>query len=382
MTRAVVEQQHTVAVDGGQTQQQFRAAEQGAQPVLQPEKAFVGDDRFPVDEVALEGRQHLLVGHLHRPEDREPADEELLGRQGLTQPDRIEQVRVQMLAHLVAERRDAVPGHHLLESPIEKHPEMALEAGVGIGHCADQRVIDIHLDPVQPAQYQGVGVAHPHHRHHGRVQVDPRADRARLVHQQALHERGGVKPAQLEGEHGRAVFLLPGSAREHRCHQDVDQFAVALDHAGVLDGAGQLGCSPNQVRDDAGDGCLGGALGRHGAGPVGDQGLQTHLAAEREVVGTDPERGLDVGEVLALGVCRERQVHITCVHRGKCNRQGRPRSGASERLEGGAGCSLSCVRNPRDPLEAGGTCDITGWLERQRRNLFKDGPACRPQPTE
>ena len=169
------------------------------------------------------------------------------GGKASPQPDRIEQVRVQVLAHFLAQRRHAVARHHLLEAPVEEHPEVALEPGVGIGHRADQRIVDVHLDAVQPSQHQGVGVAHPHHRHHGRVEVDPRTDGARLVHQQALHERGGVKPAQLEREHGRAIFLLPGSPRKHGRHQDVHQVPVSLDH-----GRRPRWCRPVRARREPG----------------------------------------------------------------------------------------------------------------------------------
>jgi hypothetical protein len=101
VTRAVVEQQHAVAIDGGQAQQQFGTAEQGAQAVLQPEEAMVRDDGLAVDKIALERREHLLVGDLHGAEDREAADDESLRRQDPAQPGGIEHVRLQVLAHFV-----------------------------------------------------------------------------------------------------------------------------------------------------------------------------------------------------------------------------------------------------------------------------------------
>jgi len=51
---AVVEDEHLVAVEGGEAEAQLRPPEEGPQLVLQRPEARVGDDRLLVDQVALE----------------------------------------------------------------------------------------------------------------------------------------------------------------------------------------------------------------------------------------------------------------------------------------------------------------------------------------
>ena len=233
-----------------------------------------------------------------------PRMTKVLGRQRLTQARGIEQVRAQALADFVGKRRYAVRGHDVLEAPVEEHAKVAVERGVGIGHRADQRVVDLHLDAVQAAQDQCVGVPHSHSADHGRLEVDASLDRAVLGHEQVPHQRRGVKATQLEREHGGAILLLPRGPWKYRRHQDVDQITVPLDHGGVADGAGELWRPANFLRDDPGQRRLGRPLGGNGPGPKGDQRLQAQLATEWEPVRIRFQRTLDVDKAGRLGIRR------------------------------------------------------------------------------
>jgi len=78
---AGVEHQHLVAIDGGEPEAQLRPPEQRAQLLLQALEARGRDDRLFVDQVPLERREHLLVGHLHRPQHGEAAEHEAVRRE-------------------------------------------------------------------------------------------------------------------------------------------------------------------------------------------------------------------------------------------------------------------------------------------------------------
>src|SRR6266566_167376 len=92
---AVVQDEDLVAAQRGEAEAQLRAAEERPELLLEREEARVRDDRLLVDQVPLERREHLLIGHLDRLEDREAAEDEVLRRQDLAQEVGVQQVSVE-----------------------------------------------------------------------------------------------------------------------------------------------------------------------------------------------------------------------------------------------------------------------------------------------
>lgn len=130
--------------------------------LLQPLEPGLGDDRLLVDRVPLQGRQRLLIRHLHGPEHREAPEAELRGRQELRQEAQVGRA-VQEAPFVLLRQRPEPPGHiDLHEAPVHVHPEVAVEAGVGVRDREDQGALEAELDAVEPAQDEGVGVEEPH----------------------------------------------------------------------------------------------------------------------------------------------------------------------------------------------------------------------------
>ncbi len=90
--RAVVQDENSFSVEGGQSQAELGAAEVRAELALQPLEARAGHDRLLLDEVALERGQDLLVGDIGRLDHREAAEDEAVRRDQLHERPRIGEI--------------------------------------------------------------------------------------------------------------------------------------------------------------------------------------------------------------------------------------------------------------------------------------------------
>ena len=97
----VVEEEHPLSLQRGQAQAQLGPAQQRAQPRLQLGEARGRHDRLAIDEVALERREHFLIGDVDRLEERHAAKHETVGRQDAFHRARLQQHGLQALAHVV-----------------------------------------------------------------------------------------------------------------------------------------------------------------------------------------------------------------------------------------------------------------------------------------
>ena len=295
---AVVEDEHLVAVEGGQPEAQLGPPEERPELVLERLEARVRDDRLLVDQIALERGQHFLVRDLDRPEDRESPEHEAVGRQDFTEHRRLEEFAVQPPPHRVGQRRHGADGLHLDEPPVELHLEVAVEAGVRVGGGEDQRIVDVELHPVDPLQHERVGEEDPHRADHRRVEVHAAAQRAVLGAQEPLERRRGVEALQQERDQDGRELLLEECRREDAGHEHVDQRAMALDHAQVGDRIQELRHLLDLLADRSDERPLGGGVVAELLAPEGEQRREAQLALERKAARVGLERGLKVGRAL------------------------------------------------------------------------------------
>ena len=256
--------------------------EEGLELGLERLEPLGRDDRLLVDEVALDGREHFLVGHLRGPEDgeagehegirREQVPQELQGRPALEQP---------LACHLVeaGNRRERA---RFEEPDVQLDAKVALETGLGVVHGEGERVV-VHVErhAVVGAQDRVVGVEESPASGQLGVRVQPALEEAALVEQEPPEARRRMHGAQLEGDRRGPVVLLPGRRREDQRHEDLDQVAVALERGRILDRRPELGHPLEATTDRPGHVARDAGLGGLGL-PGGDQGREAQLAPERE----------------------------------------------------------------------------------------------------
>ena len=301
---AVVQDEDTPVLEGRQGEPQGRPAEKGPELVLELLEPLGGDDRLLVDQIPLDRGEHLLVRHVRRPHDDEPGELERVRQEPL--PEKLvgggapEELRARRLV----EERDGAKRPHLEEPRVELDAEMPLEPGVRIARGEDERVVHVERHAVVGAQDGVVGVEEPPVGGALGVQVQPPLERPVRVEQEAPEARRRVDRAQLEGNRGGRVVLLPGRRREDARHQDLDQLAVALEHRGVVDRSPELGRPLEPPADRPGDVARDARLGGR-ALPRGDQRGEAQLAPERE------RRGRKLEPEARLGSGGSKPVHET-----------------------------------------------------------------------
>ena len=295
MARGVVEDEHPVALHGGQAQVQSRSAEQCPQLRLQALEAGTRHDGFLVDEVPLERGEDFLVGDVDGLQDHEAAQHELFRRKHFAEKIDVEVAGLEPPPKRIRERRHRTDGLDLHEAPVEQHLEVPVQLRGGIFSGEDDGGLDAQADPVRPLKNQLVGEQDLHGRQSLGVQIHPALERPVLVHERAAEGGRGVEGAQLEREERRPVLLLPEGRREHRAHHEVNQLLVFRDDREVLDDPGKLRRVPDLLPDDAGERpaaelVVGGRLR-----PEGDQWGQAQLAAEGKHLRIRCRRRLRIG---------------------------------------------------------------------------------------
>src|SRR5437867_6982406 len=170
--RAVVQEQHAVAVERGQPQPQLGATEERAQPLLQRDEAVRRYDGLAVDQVALEGGKDFLIGDLERLQERHAAEHEAFGRQDRRQVGLVEEIRLDVLADALGQWRQRALGLDLHELPVEEQAEVAVQARGLVGDGEDQRVFELDLEFVEPVQYARVSIGSAGAAHARTVEAD------------------------------------------------------------------------------------------------------------------------------------------------------------------------------------------------------------------
>ena len=300
---AVVENEHLVALERGQAEAQLGPPEQRPQLLLEGLEADVRDDRFFVDQVPLQRREHLALSHLDGAEDREPAEHEALRRDDLAEELGVQEGPAQAPQHVVGERRHRTHRLHLDEPRVELDPEVALEPGVRIGHRQGQRVVHAQLDRVDARQHQRVGLQAAHRVQRRRIQIHLETDGTIFAPEQAFEGRRGVEAPQLERDQRRAELLLEGGRREDGRHQDVDELTIPGDDREIRDRAEQLRRLLGLLLDDPGEASLGRQHVAELARPEALQRGQAQLGPEREPLWVIFDGALDVNRagLQALG---------------------------------------------------------------------------------
>jgi hypothetical protein len=232
---AEVEEQHPVALDRRQPQLDFRPPQQRPDLLLERPELLAGDDRLFVDQVPLDGRQHLLLGDLKGADDREAADHELLGRQQCHQGGGIRDLRAQALAHLGRQHRRLAHHVHLQEAAVEQQLEVAVEPCLRVRHDGDPRVIDTDIQAVHAAQDEGVRLHDAHVGKQGRVDVDSPSEHPVRPGQVAREGRRGIEGLEPEGQQGSGVALLVEGRRDDGDHESPHQLQVGPEGGRIED---------------------------------------------------------------------------------------------------------------------------------------------------
>ena len=282
--RAVVEREDPVALDGGETQAQRGPPEERPELGLQSIEARGGDDRFLVDQVALEGREHLLVGDIEGPEDGEAAEREAPRRNQRGEGVEVGAAGLEARADLGGER-GRLPRRRLDldEAAVEVDLVVAVQPGLGIVGGEDERVVHGEVDPVHAPQHLGIRVEEAEPAERLLVHVEASPELAVRAHQVVREGRRRVEALELEGDERGGVLLLPEDGREHRGHQRLHQLVVSREDPEVADGLGELGRLAQVSLENPGEPAQERVLAGAHLLPEADQGLEAQLALEREV---------------------------------------------------------------------------------------------------
>ncbi len=294
----MVEIEHTVALDGGQTELQLGTAKENAQLVLQGLKARAGDDRLPVDEITLERGEHLVVGHVERPEHGESGNHELVGRNDRVKGRSLEQRLADPFRCIRRQGWHRPPRAHLDEARIEGQLEMALESHQRPGDGEHDGIVEAELDPVDLPQHDLVGAQDVNTHGRALVDVDAPLEHAVRPPQRPVEGRRAVEAPHAEGHEGGRVLCFPGGGGEHGGHHRLDERAMPREQGEVLDGLQQLRGLTEARLDVAAQRPEDGVVARHQRLPEGSQRAQAQLAGEREARRVSLQGSANVGRGL------------------------------------------------------------------------------------
>ncbi len=281
--RPEIEQQDPVALDRGEPQLDFRPLEQGPELGLELPEAIRRHDGLLVDEVPLEGGQHLLVGHFDGADDGEPADQEFLGGQHLYQGGRISEERPDPLPRVRRQRR-RLPLHvDIEEAAIEEKLVVALEPRLGVGHDRDPWVFHAHVQAVHALEDERIGVHDPHVGQQGGVGLHPALEDAVGIGEIARESRRGIERLELERQHGGRVSVLVECRRHDGQHEGAQHVLVGPHDGGIHDRRGELRGHPDLVEHRARDLAQDRAAARHLLLPEPDERDEAELGPERKL---------------------------------------------------------------------------------------------------
>ena len=250
-----------------------------------------------MDQVALEGGQHLLRCHVHGADHGQPRDHEPVGRQQIGQGGGVEEGGADPFERIGRQGRHLPPRAHVDEAGEELQLEVPLEA-VG-GHGEHEREVERQLEPVHPLEDDGPGLENVHGHRGALVDVDAAVEPAVRAQQVALEGGGGVDVPHLERHEGGDVDELVHGRREHRGHHRVHQGPVACDHAEVLDRAQELGRPAQPFPDLPAHRPVDRLVAPDELLPEVGQGFEAQLRGERQTRpvlgegGPDVRRGVD-----------------------------------------------------------------------------------------
>ena len=294
--RPVVEDQHPAPVERRQAELELRLPEEGAELRLERPELRVRNDRFAIDQVPLDRRQHFLVGHIHGAHDREAFDHESLGRQELQQRLDVEERRLKACAIRLGKLGALADHVHALERRIEADAEVALEPGVRIGNGDHQGIVEVQLDAVDTLEHHLVGEAQAGDAHGVGVEVQATAHVAIVPEEIATERRGFVDAHEVERHERRDVRLIPRGRREDGGHERVNDVRVLLEDRDVRDRAHELGRARDGLAHDAPQRRADGPLATGAVAlPELDQWPQAERATEWECVGPLPHEEREVG---------------------------------------------------------------------------------------
>ena len=252
--RAMVEVEHALAPDGGQTELQFGAAEEDAQLVLEGLEARRRDDRLAVDEITLERGEHLVVGHVDRAEKGKAGDHKPVGGENLAERRPIEKRFADPLGRVRRQRRDGPARADLDEPWIEGKLEVPFEPDERPGDAQHDGVVERELDTVDLTKHDLVGAQHVDTQGRALVDVDPPLEHSVGAAQRPVERRRPVKALHAEGQEGGRVVLVPGRGREDGGHQRFDERPVARQEGEVVNRLEQFGCLAKALADLAAKG--------------------------------------------------------------------------------------------------------------------------------
>ncbi len=245
-----------------------------------------------------------MLGHLDGLDDREPTDDELVGRQHGQEGGGIQDSRAQALPERLGERRGLTHHVHVEKAPVDEEFEIPVEARVRVLHAGHPGILDADIDAVHPEQDERIGVEHADVDEDIGVDVHSPQDEAVASGQEAREAGRGEEGAQPERKQGRGIAVVLGRGREDRDHERAEQIVVGPDGGQIGDGTGELGRPGDLVEHGPGH------RGQHRAAfgelvlPVSDEGSQAELRAKWKLV----DSGGD-GDLGALG-------HVKLTHGG------------------------------------------------------------------
>src|SRR5262249_3337382 len=147
VTHGVVEDEHSLALQGTQTQVQAGPTEQRPELGLEALETRVRHDGFLVDQVPLERGENFLIGDVDGLQDHEPAQDEFFRWQQLTEKVDVDVAALKRLLDGIRERRYGLDWFDLHEARIELQLEVAFECRRRIhGGEDDGNLLDAKLD--------------------------------------------------------------------------------------------------------------------------------------------------------------------------------------------------------------------------------------------
>ena len=290
--RPVVQVEDPVALEGGHPEEHVAAAEEDAQLVLEGLEARSRGDGLAVDEVALQGGQHLLARHVHGADHGEPRDHEPIGGQEIGQARRVEESGPETLERVRRERGHLAAHAHVGEVRQELELEVPLQTAVW--HAEHERKIERQLEPVHALENERPRLELVHGHYGALVHVDAPIEPPVRPKEVALEGGGGVDVQHSERHERGDVDEVPTGRREHRRHHRVDQRPVAGDDAEVFDRAEEFGRLIEPLADLPPHRPIHGFVAPGEVLPEIGQGLQAQLRGEGEVRAGLGESGPDV----------------------------------------------------------------------------------------
>ena len=158
----VVQDEDAPVLEGRHRQAHRGPAKEGLELVLEPLEPLGRDDGLLVDEVPLDGGEHLLVRDVRRAQDGEAGERERVRREQL--PEELgSRAAPEQLARRAASSRGGTGRERpdLEEPGVELDPEVALEPGVRVARGQDERVVHVERHAVVGPQDRVVRVEEP-----------------------------------------------------------------------------------------------------------------------------------------------------------------------------------------------------------------------------